>query len=191
MAITQTVTETFARNVCIRNQFKIAFKRIMGYSSNEYKKYLEAISLHKIDSIIFWAYGYNSYGKKEKWIELILNVNWKEHNDYLIRGEKTVELKRKWNGVLPEMEVAIDDIESFIEENQLVPTFSVKFVPDLSRNEYNGYMESLGLVHGKAVPWKEDMVETRPKEDMVSLYKKSAREVPELTAELRVASKFV
>ena len=158
---------------------------------HEYKKYLEAISLHKIDSIIFFAYGYNSYGKKEKWIELILNVNWKEHNNYLIRGEKTVELKRKWNGVLPEIEVAIDDIESFIEENQLVPTFYVEFVPDLSRNEYDSYMESLGLVSVKAIPWKEDMVECSPKEDMVSLYKKSAREVPELTAELRIASKFV
>lgn len=191
MAFTETVTETFARNVCIRNQFKIAFKRIMGYSSDEYKKYLEAISLHKIDSIIFFAYGYNSYGKKEKWIELILNVNWKEHNNYLIRGEKTVELKRKWNGVLPEIEVAIDDIESFIEENQLVPTFYVEFVSDLSRNEYDSYMESLGLVSVKAIPWKEDMVECSPKEDMVSLYKKSAREVPELTAELRIASKFV
>ena len=100
----------------------------------------------------------------------------------MIRGEKTVELKRKWNGALPEIEVAIDDIESFIEENQLVPTFSIEFVPDLSKNEYDGYMESLGLVHGKVIPWKEDMV---------SLYKKSAREVPELTAEFRVASKFM
>lgn len=191
MASTHTVTETFARNVCIRNQFKIAFKRIMGYSSDEYEKYLEAISLHKIVSIIFWAYSYNEYGKKVKWIELILNVNWKEHNDYLIRGEKTVELKRKWNGVLPEIEVAIDDIESFIEQNQLVSTFSVNFLPDLSRNEYDGYMESLGLVHEKAVPWKEDIVDIRSNEDMVSIYKKSAREVPELTAELRVASKLV
>lgn len=191
MASTHTVTETFARNVCIRNQFKIAFKRIMGYSSDEYNKYIEAISLHKIASIIFWAYSYNGYGEKEKWIELILNVNWKEHNDYLIKGEETVELKRKWNGVLPEIEVAIDDIQSFIEQNQLESTFSVEFVPDISRNEYDGYMESLGLVKGKAVPWKEDMVDIRSKEDMVSFYKKSAREVPELTAELRVASKLV
>ncbi|OUO75176.1 hypothetical protein B5F53_18475 [Blautia sp. An249] len=191
MAITQTITETFARNVCIQNQFKIAFKRIMGYSSNEYKKFLDAISLHKIDSITFWAYKKNSYGKKEKWIELILNVDWKEHNNYLIRGGKTVELKRKWNGVLPEIEVAIDDIESFIEENQLIPSLSVGFASDLSTDEYNGYMKSLGLVHGKVFPWKEDVVEIRSKENMVSLYKKSAREIPELTAELRVASKFV
>lgn len=191
MAITQTITETFARNVCIQNQFKIAFKRIMGYSSSEYKKYLDAISLHKIDSIIFWAYKDNSYGKQEKWIELILNVDWKEYNNYLIRGEKTVELKSKWNGVLPEIEVAIDDIESFIEENQLTAIFSVGFSPDLSTDEYNGYMESLGLVPGKAVPWKEDVVEIRSKENMVSLYKKSAREIPELTAELRVAGKLI
>lgn len=109
-------------------------------------------------------------------------MNWKEHNDYLVRGEKAVELKRKWNGVLPEIEVAIDDIESFIDGNQLVPTFYVNFVPGLSKEEFDGYMESLGLGYGEAVPWKEDMV---------SFYKRSAREVPELTAELRVASKCV
>ena len=61
----------------------------------------------------------------------------------------------------------------------------------MSTDEYNGYMKSLGLVHGKVFPWKEDVVEIRSKENMVSLYKKSAREIPELTAELRVASKFV
>lgn len=188
MAITQTttraITQTVTRNICIQNQFKTAFRRLMGYSSEKYQRYMDAIAEHKIDHIDFWAYSYDSSGNREKWIQLTLSVDWKKHNNYLIKGEEIIELKKDWNGIVPEIDIAIEEVETFVDANHLTPTFSVGFVPDISNAEHNMYMKKLGLVSGKFVPWKDGS-------QLVSLYKKCPREVPELTAELKVANKLL
>ena len=95
--------------------------------------------------------------KRKKWVELILKVDWEMHNNYLLRGESAVELKKKWNGALPEISVAIGDIQSFMEDNQLRAAFTVYFVPDLDRIEL--------VNNGELVPSARSNCTTLPKQE--------------------------
>lgn len=189
-AETTAKTQSFSRMICISNQFILAFQRLMGYSETEYKKYIDAITMKKVSSISFWAYKYDQTGKRKKWVELILKVDWEMHNNYLLRGESAVELKKKWNGALPEISVAIGDIQSFMEDNQLRAAFTVYFVPDLDRIELNRYMDNLNLTPHKEVDWRDETESISGDNGMVSLYRRTPREAPEISAELRVSKEI-
>ena len=179
---TNTQTETFTRIFGIKNQFKIAFERLMGYSSKQCTPFLDAIQNKVINEITFWAYTYDEYGEREKWCELVLYVDWDEHEHFLIESKNEIFLKKSWNGVVPEVDVAIGMLEDAIAEFNLKPTFSVGFIKNISTEDYNFYMKKLGLVNGKKVKWK-----TGSK----SVYKKSPKELSELSAEVRVAKEFI
>lgn len=176
-------TATFVRMLTIKNQFKIAFQRIMDYSEESYTPYLSAISEKKIDSIAFWAYRKDSHGEREKWCQLTIYVDWDKHENFLLSGEKTVVLKKNWNGIIPEMGAAIDILVELIDEYKLTPTFSVGFVPEISTNDYDLYMKKLGLVSGKPVKWKDDVDVS----DMVSVLDVTLSELQEVRAELLIS----
>ena len=173
MASTYTTTNTFTRKNCIKNQFKTAFLRLMDYSSKDYKDYIEAIECKKIDHINFYGYKYNKYNKKEKWIELTLFVEWDKYDEYIVKGEKSVQLKSKWGEVLPEVTVAIETIEEFVKEYNLKVNFSVGFVSNMTKQEKEQMMETLGLVYGEHIPWKNNS-------EICTIYSKRPREISEL-----------
>lgn len=174
-------TEAFNRIFGIRNQFKLAFIRIMGYSHDRYQSYLDAIKDDVIEYISFWAYSYDSSGDKEKWCELTLYVDWTSHKRFLLEGKNEIILKKSRDGSLPEPEVAIGMIEDAITEFKITPTFSVGFVEKISSSDYNYYMNKLGLIEGKPVKWKAGAK---------TVYKQSPKELPELSVEVKVADIF-
>lgn len=178
---TSAVTETFSRIFGIKNQFKIAFKRIMGYSDKECQTYLDAIKDDVIKYITFWAYSYDSLDNREKWCELTLFVDWEAHNKFLLEGKNEIVMKKSFNGSLPEIGVAIGMIEDAIEEFSITPTFSVGFVDNISSTDYKYYMSKLGLVESKKVEWKAGVK---------TVFNQTARELPELRAEVNVADLF-
>jgi hypothetical protein len=179
---TRAQTETFSRIFGIKNQFKIAFERLMEYSGKQCKPYLDAIQKKVVNEITFWAYTYDEHGEREKWCELVLYVDWDEHEHFLVESKNEIFLKKSWNGTVPEVDVAIGMIEDAIKEFDLIPTFSVGFIKNISKDDYDFYMKKLGLVEGKKVKWK-----TGSK----SVYKKSPKELSELYAEVRVANEFL
>lgn len=178
---TRAQTETFSRIFGIKNQFKIAFQRLMSYSSTECTPYLDAIQEKVINSIAFWAYTYDKEGEREKCCELILYVDWDTHEHFLIKGQNEILLQRTWNGAVPEIDTAIGILEDAIKEFDLIPTFSIAFTTNISKESYDFYMKKLGLVPGKQAKWKTGAN---------TVFKKSPRELPELSAELRVADEF-
>ena len=183
MASAYTITNTFTRKNCIKNQFKTAFLRLMNYSSKEYKDYLDAIERQKIDHISFYGYKRNKYNKKEKWIELTLFVEWDKYNEYIIKGEKSVQFKSKWGEVLPEVTVAIETIEDFVEEYNLNVNFSVGFVSNMTKQEEDELMKSLDLIYGEYIPWKNNS-------ETCTIYSKRPREISELHTFIKAISNF-
>lgn len=179
---TNTQTETFSRIFGIKNQFKIAFKRMMGYTDVQCQPFLDAIKEKVIDYITFWTYSYDSFGNKEKWCELILYVDWALHKQFLLEGKNEILLKKSWNESVPEVDVAIGMIEDAISEFNLIPTFSVGFYRNISDYDYNYYMKKLNLVSGTTVKWKSGMK---------SVYKKVPKELPEMCAEVKIADNLL
>lgn len=174
---TKTKTETFTRIVSIKNQFKIAFLRLTDYTDDKINSYLEAINERKIEQITFWAYKDNEDGMREKWCELIISVDWSQHKSYILNEQVNITFKKSWKGVFPEITTAIEIMEETINEFDLECTFSVSFVKDISKKEYNFYMKKLGLVEGVIASWRNEKK---------SVYKNSSRELPELTSEINV-----
>ncbi len=179
---TSAKTEAFSRIFGVKNQFKIAFKRIMGYTDNQCQPFLDAIKNETINHITFWTYSFDEYGNKEKWCELVIYVDWNIHNSYLLEGKNEILLKKSWNGAIPEIDIAIGMIQDAIVEFELLPTFSVGFVDNISDNNYKYYMNKLGLVKGTTVKWKSGMK---------TVYKKTPKELPEMYAEVKVADCFI
>lgn len=173
----RTKTETFTRIVSIKNQFKTAFLRLTDCSDDKINDYLEVINEHKIEGITFWAYKYNENGKREKWCELILSVDWSQHESFILNEQVNVTLRKTWKGELPEIITSINTMEEAISVFDLESTFSVSFVKDISKEEYDFYMEKLGLKEGTYVPWKNEKK---------SYDKKFSKELPELIAEISV-----
>ncbi len=176
-----TKTESFTRIFGIKNQFKIAFKRLMNYSNDQCKKFLEAIDDQVINHITFWTYTYNEQGEKEKWCQLTIYVDWDAHQHFILQGEEQVILHKSWNGTTPEIDIAIEMIEEAILKFDLTPTFSVGFIEGISKSDYDYYMRYLGLVRG---------TEVKLKGDMKTVYKKSPKELSEITAEVAVAEEI-
>lgn len=176
-----TKTESFTRIFGIKNQFKIAFKRLMNYSDKQCKKYLDAIDNHAINDITFWTYTYNEQGEREKWCQLTIYVDWDAHQHFILKGEEQITLHKLWNGTTPEIDVAIEMIEEAILKFDLTPTFSVGFIEDINKSDYDHYMSHLGLVRGTEVKWKGGMK---------TVYKKSPKELSEITAEVAVSEKI-
>lgn len=188
MAITGTTTSantsTFVRMLAIKNQFKIAFQRIMDYSQKNYAPFLDAISDKKIEFISFWSYKVNNTGEKEKWCQLTMFVDWKKHQSFLLDGRNSVVLKKSWDGILPEVGAAIDMFAEITAEYSLIPTFSVQFVSDISTSDYSYYMNKLNLVPGTTVKWKSGLDTS----NMTSLLKKYPEELQELSIEVLVSN---
>ena len=63
----------------------------------------------------------------------------------------------------------------------ITPTFSVGFVDNISSTDYKYYMSKLGLVESKKVEWKAGVK---------TVFNQTARELPELRAEVNVADLF-
>ena len=177
-------TSTFVRMLTIKNQYKIAFKRLMGYSDQQCQPFLEAIHEKKIDYISFWSSKYNSKGVEEKWCELTIYVDWEKHRSYLLSGKDKVTLKKVWDGVLPEVGSAIDIVEEMNEEYGLHPTFSVGF-NHLDSEEYNKYMRKLGLVKSRSVKWKDNVGST-----LKTIINERPKELDELRVEIRVSDRL-
>ena len=180
---TSTKTETFTRILGIQSQFKIAFKRIMDYTDEKCQPYLDAIKAKKINFISFWAYKFDDFGEKEKWCELTLYVDWEKHERFTLEGNNEISLKRVWNGIIPDISVAVEMIEECISEFELIPTFSINFVKNISEDEYKHYMKILGLVSCKKVQWKNNKNK--------AIYASTPKELPELSAEVYVLSEDI
>lgn len=173
MASTYTSTNTYTRKNCIKNQFKIAFIRLMGYSREDYKDFIDAIEQKKIEYIKFYCYKYDEHNKEEKWLELVMFVEWDKYDRYILKGEDTVKLNLKWGETLPEVTVAIEAFEDFVKEYSLKVNFSLKFTDSVSEDERVKLRKLLGLVCGEETPWKKNA-------PISTIYSKSARELQEL-----------
>ena len=179
---TSTKTETFTRIFGIRNQFKIAFERLMSYSSKQCEPYLEAIKSNAINSISYWAYAFDETGEREKWCELVLFVDWDKYDHFLLESKNEVILNKNWDGIVPEVDVDIDMIENAVKEFNLNITFSVRFVDNISSKDYTYYMKHLGLMEGKKVKWRSGAR---------SVFKASPKELSELSAEVFAAENLL
>ena len=189
MASTNASTSASAlpRILALKNQFKIAFKRIYDYSDEKIKPYLVLIEKQKIDYITFWAYSIDSNGEEEKWCELALYVDWEKHRSYLLAGEKEVIFKPSWNGTAPEVDSAIDTYLDYVDYcstnyQSLTSTFSVGFAEDVSGAEHDSYMKLLGLVKGKSVKWKKGINTAQYK----TIVDSRPREIKELTVKVTI-----
>lgn len=184
MARTTTRTNTYTREVCLKNQFDIAFQRLTDCSENKRKLYLQTIEDKKIEYISFWAYDYNN-GEREKWIELTLFVDWGKHDNYILSGNDKIKLKSSWNGILPEIGATINIVQETIDEYQLETSFSVGFSKSVIGNEYEYLMNKLGLVHGKSIRWKGNRKESK------LVYKGNPNELGELNATIHASSELI
>lgn len=154
---TKTVTRT--RIATIKDQFRLAFMRLMEYSKEQYSVYLEAIEEKAIKSISFYAYSYEN-AERIKWAQLKFVVDWEKHQELIESGKELITYKESFEGYMPETTIGVEDFEQYIEENGLYASFSVEFSP-VGYQKYDYYMDKLGLVSGKRIAWRKDSNEEK------------------------------
>lgn len=173
---TTTGTATFARLVLIRNQFRTAFQRILGYSDKEAAPYLDWISKKKIVKISFRGYTLTKSNEKEIWCELVMHVDWEKHNAYMIKGVSQIEIKKSFNGMIPEIDGAIRWMEEMVQIYNLKTMFTIYYgnVPPEEKKAFSK-AQKLGPIS-----------ETKWRSNPITIATSYGKELPELTAAMKV-----
>lgn len=78
--IAQTKTVTYPRKILILSSIRLAYKEIMLFSDEQYKKWIDAFENEELESVTFYAVTTQN-GKKKKLIELSIGIDWDMHRE--------------------------------------------------------------------------------------------------------------
>lgn len=153
MAFTVTSAKTFARVVLLKMQLRAALRRTTNISEERLTSLMKGVSKKMIRN--FSIYGFDSTGLCRA--ELILDIDWGEHDLQVTVGKATVAIDEdKWrDGTAIEVDEAVAAFQDFVEEQNLRTEWRSRMSREISKDEqkYQAALSELGLTTAEPVKW--------------------------------------
>ena len=147
MATTHTYTTTFTRTELIKTQVRVVLRKTTDISTSALSKIEKAIDNGWINKVTIYALDNQNYCHAQ----LILEIDWNEHNFQLSIGKATISIDEKWtDNTAIEVDEVIKLFNRFISEKGL----STEHQYSMTSNS-KGKASELGWIDAKPIKWKK------------------------------------
>ena len=160
---TKTETKSYPRLKLLKMQVIITLRKLVDLSDNTRTKIDKALDKQWIK--IFKIYGCDSTDKKI--CELVLSIDWERHTLNLEKNS-TVVVNKKWkDGVMIELNEAIELFNGIVEESNLTTDYVVIFNEKLNLNREQ-IKKEMGYITAPVIDWKNEPVSCTSRNNQLS-----------------------
>ena len=149
---TYAQTKTFARIDLLKMQIRIALRRTAGVSDDTLRRLELGIENHWIRRILVYGIGNEGLCRAE----LVLEIDWHEHEAQLSVGRATVTIDQRWtNDTAIEVEEVITFFNAFVGSHSLATHTRIQYPDWVYKDEamHRHVQTTLGFVKAEPVKW--------------------------------------
>lgn len=153
MAKTVTSTSTFARLLLLKMQIRTVLRRTTAISEHTLDKLMVGVENRWIEKVMIYGFGTDRLCRAE----LVLKIDWEEHNVQLALGkvEVTVDQQKWLSNTAIEVDECVRAFRGFVEKYKLKTDWRITLVNEVLGNErkLRDVRKKLGTSKADSLKW--------------------------------------